>query len=88
MGMLIEIGNRLMLKYVPVGTYVHNVEIKPAAQIGAGFTYQLQGNMALDIGYRYKIVTNVDFDDNNGGGVYTGATIGSHNLQAGLSWSF
>jgi opacity protein-like surface antigen len=59
-------------------------ETKLAGQIGAGFSYELSPKMDLDVGYRYKVVNNVDFADNDGSGVYTAGDVQSHNLQIGL----
>lgn len=63
-------------------------ETKLASQIGAGVMYDLSQTLALDVGYRYKYVGNVDLDDNDDDGVYEGADIQSHSLQVGLTYSF
>jgi large subunit ribosomal protein L2 len=50
----IEIGNRLMLKNIPVGTLVHNIEIRPSGKgkiaRAAGTYAQL---LAIDEGYAF-----------------------------------
>ena len=37
-----------------------------AGQLGAGVTYAIAQNIDLDLGYRFKAVTDIDFDDMNG----------------------
>ncbi len=50
----IKIGNRLMLKNIPIGTFIHNIEIKPSSKgkiaRAAGTYAQL---LALDGGYAF-----------------------------------
>lgn len=59
-----------------------------AGQVGAGVTYALTQNVDLDFGYRFKAVTGVDLDDNDGGGTYEDAKLYSHNVQVGLTLKF
>lgn len=59
-----------------------------AYQLGAGVTFDVSDSIALDIGYRYKSILSVDFDDSDGGGVYEGGDVNSHVLQAGLTFKF
>ena len=59
-----------------------------AGQVGAGVTYALTQNLDLDFGYRFKAVTGVDLDDNDGGGTYEDAKLYSHNVQVGLTLKF
>lgn len=63
-------------------------ETKLAYQIGAGVTIPLGSNKSLDVGYRYKAVNGIDFDDNDGSGVYEDGDVASHSLQVGLNISF
>ncbi|MDO6591162.1 porin family protein [Loktanella sp. D2R18] len=63
-------------------------ETKLAGQIGAGLMYDVSQTLTLDVGYRFKYVGDVDFDDNDGSGVYTGGDVQSHSLQAGLMYNF
>lgn len=63
-------------------------ETKFAAQLGGGLTYALSDQLALDAGYRFKYVGDVDFDDNDGEGVYEAADVQSHSLQVGLIYDF
>lgn len=63
-------------------------ETKLAGQIGAGVIYDISQTLALDVGYRYKYVGDVDFDDSDGSGIYTGGDVQSHILQVGLTYNF
>ncbi|SFR47692.1 Outer membrane protein beta-barrel domain-containing protein [Yoonia tamlensis] len=63
-------------------------ETKLAGQIGAGLMYDVSQSLTLDVGYRFKHVGDVDFEDSDGTGVYTGGTVQSHSLQAGLMYNF
>jgi opacity protein-like surface antigen len=59
-----------------------------AGQVGAGVTYALTQNVDLDFGYRFKAITGVDLDDNDGGGTYADAKLYSHNVQVGVTLKF
>ena len=59
-----------------------------AFQLGAGLKFNLTEQLGLDIGYRYKSIQNIDFDDSDGGGVYEDGDLNSHNAQVGLTFSF
>jgi opacity protein-like surface antigen len=59
-----------------------------AGQVGAGITYALASNIDVDFGYRFKAVTGIDFDDNDGQGVYTNGKLYTHNLQLGFNVKF
>lgn len=60
-----------------------------AYQLGFGVTVDVADNIALDFGYRYKSILDIDFEDNDGGGaVYEGGDVNSHVVQAGLKVSF
>ena len=59
-----------------------------AYQLGAGVKYDMSENISLDLGYRFKGLNDIDFDDNDGGGVYTSGDLRSHNVQLGLTYSF
>ena len=60
-----------------------------AFQAGAGFRYEVSENISLDLGYRFKGIENLDFDDrsalvagNKNLDVYT------HVIQGGLTFEF
>jgi opacity protein-like surface antigen len=59
-----------------------------AFQLGAGVKYDVTESIAIDVGYRFKGVKGIDFDDNDGSGVYEDADLNSHNVQVGLTFSF
>jgi opacity protein-like surface antigen len=59
-----------------------------AYQVGAGVTFDVSDSMSVDVGYRYKNILGVDFDDNDGSGVYEDGDVSSHVLQAGLTFKF
>ena len=59
-----------------------------AFQLGAGAKFNLTENIALDVGYRFKGILDVDFDDNDGEGTYEGADLYSHNVQGGVTFGF
>ena len=63
-------------------------ETAVAGQIGAGVIYDISDTMAIDVGYRFKATGSVDFDDNDGTGVYDDANVQSHSLQVGLTYNF
>jgi len=63
-------------------------ETKFAYQVGAGVSYGINDRMSLDVGYRYKAVDGVNFDDSDGGGVYENGDVHTHTLQAGLRFDF
>lgn len=63
-------------------------ETKLAAQIGVGVIYDISQTLALDVGYRYKYVGDMDLPDSDGSGVYEGAGIRSNSLQVGLAYNF
>ncbi|WP_027038333.1 outer membrane protein [Mesorhizobium ciceri] len=59
-----------------------------AGQLGTGVTYAVTQNVDLDFGYRFKAVSNVDLDDNDGSNTYKDAKLYSHNLQFGVIYKF
>lgn len=59
-----------------------------ALQLGAGLKYNFSEQVSLDLGYRFKMLNGIDFDDSDGGGVYTGGDLRSHNVQVGLTFAF
>lgn len=60
-----------------------------AGQLGAGVTYAIAQNIDLDFGYRFKAVTDIDFDDADGDKDYfTGGNLYTHNLQFGITAKF
>jgi len=59
-----------------------------AFQLGAGVKFDVTEHIALDVGYRFKGILDVDFDDSDGEGVYKNADLYSHNVQAGVTFGF
>lgn len=59
-----------------------------AGQLGAGVTYAVTQNVDLDFGYRFKAVSEVDFDDKWAGGTDANGKLYSHNVQLGVSYKF
>lgn len=61
-----------------------------AFQAGAGVQFALTERLALDIGYRFKGILDVDFDNprDEDGPVYGDGDLYSHNVQGGMSFSF
>lgn len=51
----IKLGNRMRLKYIPVGTYIYNVELEP----GMG------GKLAKGAGTSVKVLTSLASNDSN-----------------------
>lgn len=60
-----------------------------AFQAGAGVTFDLTENIALDVGYRFKGVLGIDFDaQDNSNEPYEHGNLYSHNVQAGVIFKF
>jgi opacity protein-like surface antigen len=59
-----------------------------AFQLGAGLTVDVTENIALDLGYRFKGILDVGFEDSDGEGMYSGGNLYSHNVQAGVTFGF
>lgn len=59
-----------------------------AFQLGGGVKMDLSDHVALDLGYRFKGIQNIDFEDDAGGNVYSNGDVHSHNAQLGLTYSF
>ncbi|WP_378944760.1 outer membrane protein [Mesorhizobium sp. ANAO-SY3R2] len=59
-----------------------------AGQLGGGVTYAIAQNIDLDFGYRFKAVSSIDFDDNDGYGVYEDGNLYTHSLQLGITAKF
>ena len=60
-----------------------------AYQLGAGVKFTLSDKLDLDLGYRFKGLTGIDFNNiGDGGGTYDGAVLYSHNIQLGLTYHF
>lgn len=59
-----------------------------AYQLGFGVTVDVAEGVALDLGYRYKSIVGLEFDDLDGSGVYEDGTVRSHVVQAGVKFSF
>lgn len=65
-------------------------EVGFAFQAGAGVTFDLTENIALDVGYRFKGILGVDFDarDSSDTEPYEHGDLYSHNVQAGVIFKF
>ena len=60
-----------------------------AYQLGGGIKFSLSEKIDLDLGYRYKGMTNVNFTDNQSNNYeFNGANLNSHNVQLGLTFNF
>lgn len=59
-----------------------------AFQLGAGVKFDITENIGFDVGYRFKGILDVDFDDNDGNGIYKKADLYSHNVQGGITFGF
>ena len=59
-----------------------------AYQLGAGVKFAVSDHVDIDLGYRFKGLSNINFPDRDGHGNYNGATLNSHNIQLGLTYHF
>lgn len=59
-----------------------------AFQGGAGVTFDLTENIALDVGYRFKGIPNVNFAGRGSIFSYDHGDLYSHNVQAGVIFKF
>lgn len=59
-----------------------------AFQFGGGVKVELSEQIALDFGYRFKSIQDIDFEDDGGGNVYRNGNVYTHNAQLGLTYSF
>jgi opacity protein-like surface antigen len=60
-----------------------------AFQLGAGVKLDITEEVALDVGYRYKGILDVDFEDAGGApDDFKGGDLYSHNVQAGVVFKF
>lgn len=59
-----------------------------AFQLGAGLVFGVTDNIAIDVGYRFKSILDVGFEDSDGEGKYKNADLYSHNVQGGIIFSF
>ncbi|MFZ5671869.1 MAG: outer membrane protein [Pseudomonadota bacterium] len=61
-----------------------------AFQAGLGVKVDLTESIAVDVGYRFKGILDVDFDNqcDNNCDDFTGGDLYSHNVQAGLTFGF
>src|SRR5215216_14895 len=68
-----------------------------AYQLGGGLAFDIAPNWAIDVGYRYKVINNVDFDiDDDAADNLLGVTFDegvdkdykSHNILVGLRFGF
>ena len=64
-------------------------EVGFAFQLGAGVKVDLTDWVALDVGYRFKGVLDIDFEDAGGAPAdFEGGDLYSHNVQAGINFGF
>lgn len=71
------------------GGYGSGVSSALAYQLGAGVKFAISDQLDLDVGYRYKGLGNIDFNDRSGSGfLFNGARLNSHNVQIGLTYRF
>jgi len=64
-------------------------ELGFAFQLGGGVKFDITENIALDVGYRFKGILDVDFEDAGGTPAdFKNADLYSHNVQAGVMFSF
>jgi opacity protein-like surface antigen len=76
--------------HVDAGGYGAGDGIKPglAFQLGAGLKMAISEQVSLDLGYRYKSLHNIDFENfGTAGGSYDGNNLNSHNVQLGITYS-
>jgi opacity protein-like surface antigen len=59
-----------------------------AYQLGAGVKIAVSDQVDLDLGYRFKALSSINFADRDGSGNYNGATLNSHNIQLGVTYQF
>ena len=59
-----------------------------AFQLGAGLKYDFTENVAMDLGYRYRSILNIDFPNALGFGTFKDGDVNSHNVQLGLTYNF
>ena len=59
-----------------------------AFQVGGGIRKALSEKIDLDVGYRFKGITGINFGSLAGEQHFNGANIYSHNLQLGLTFHF
>jgi len=64
--------------------------VAPAAQVGAGFKYQIADNIALDVGYRAKFVFNGTLQESGvfGSDKVTNLSYVDQTVSAGLTFGF
>ena len=58
-----------------------------AFQLGAGLKFAVSESVDVDLGYRFKDLTNITFSDQNGN-PWTPTNLVSHNFQLGLTLKF
>ena len=59
-----------------------------AYQLGAGVKFAVSDHVDIDLGYRFKGLSNINFPDRDRHGNYNGATLNSHNIQLGVTYRF
>ena len=58
-----------------------------AFQLGAGLKFAVSESVDVDLGYRFKHITNITFSDQNGN-PWTPTNLVSHNFQLGVTLKF
>lgn len=58
-----------------------------AFQLGAGLKFAVSESVDVDLGYRFKDITNITFSDQNGN-PWTPTNLVSHNFQVGVTLKF
>lgn len=59
-----------------------------AYQLGGGVKFDLSEHLALDAGYRYKVLDNLSLKESAGTGDFKNVDFRSHNIQVGLTYKF
>jgi opacity protein-like surface antigen len=70
----------------PAGVVMNDDAVGFAWQIGTGISYDVSDRMALEVGYRFFNVENVDLT--SVGGVSSDVDLRSHQVNAGLRYRF
>ena len=81
-----EAGEFGSLAFLP-GTEINAKNTEFAFQLGAGLKVDLTDSIAVDVGYRFKNISDVSFDfssnDSDANGRFS-----SHNIQVGVAYAF
>lgn len=64
-------------------------ELGFAFQLGGGIAFAVTDQLSLDVGYRFKGILDIDFDNGIGAPQgFEGGDLYSHNVQAGVTFGF